>query len=72
VLSDNIGRKPLFVASAAMIAGFLVGMRWSPGYELAFVFSLLAGVENSAMDAGTYQALSELFPAASGAANVLV
>lgn len=36
------------------------------------MFALLAGVANSAMDAGTYPALTELFPSASGSANVLV
>ncbi|MCY8419583.1 MFS transporter [Bacillus inaquosorum] len=72
VLSDKIGRKPLVVASAGIMAVFLVGIPLSPSYELAFVFALLAGVANSAMDAGTYPALTELFPAASGSANVLV
>ncbi len=54
VLSDRIGRKPLVVASAGIMAVFLVGIPLSPSYELAFVFALLAGVANSAMDAGTY------------------
>lgn len=72
VLSDKIGRKPLVVASAGIMAVFLVGIPLSPSYELAFVFALLAGVANSAMDAGTYPALTELFPSASGSANVLV
>ncbi|MCY8981769.1 MFS transporter [Bacillus halotolerans] len=72
VLSDKIGRKPLIVASAGMMAVFLIGIPLSPTYELAFVFALLAGVANSAMDAGTYPALTELFPTAPSSANVLV
>ncbi|MEC1748289.1 MFS transporter [Bacillus mojavensis] len=72
VLSDKVGRKPLIVASAGMMAVFLVGIPLSPSYELAFVFALLAGVANSAMDAGTYPALTELFPTAPSSANVLV
>ncbi|PRP54630.1 MFS transporter [Bacillus halotolerans] len=72
VLSDKIGRKPLIVASAGMMAVFLIGIPLSPSYELAFVFALLAGVANSAMDAGTYPALTELFPTAPSSANVLV
>nr|WGD64731.1 MFS transporter [Bacillus subtilis] len=54
VLSDKIGRKPLVVTSAGIMVVFLVGIPLSPSYELAFVFALLAGVANSAMDAGTY------------------
>ncbi|MCK8100616.1 MFS transporter [Bacillus sp. 2CMS4F] len=72
VLSDKIGRKPLIVASAGIMAVFLIGIPLSPSYELAFVFALLAGVANSAMDAGTYPALTELFPTAPSSANVLV
>ena len=39
---------------------------------MAFFFALLAGMANSFMDAGTYPALTECFPNASGSANVAI
>ena len=44
----------------------------SPSYQLAFVFALIAGMGNSAMDASSYPGLSEIFPKSAGSANVLV
>ncbi|MBT2625607.1 MFS transporter [Bacillus sp. ISL-32] len=72
ILSDKFGRKPLIVVSAAAMGIFLVGIPLSPSYELAFVFALLAGISNSAMDAGTYPGLTEVFPKSPGSANVMV
>jgi MFS family permease len=72
VLSDRIGRKPLIIVSTIAMMFFLVGIPFSPTYEAAFVFALFAGVSNSAMDAGTYPALTELFPKSAGSASVMV
>ncbi|PJN91187.1 MFS transporter, partial [Bacillus sp. mrc49] len=72
VLSDKFGRKPLIITSSFLMGVFLLGIPFSPTYEIAFVFALLAGVSNSAMDAGTYPALTEMFPESAGSASVMV
>ncbi|MFJ8266506.1 MFS transporter [Peribacillus asahii] len=71
-LSDKIGRKPLVVVAACAMGIFLVGIPLSPSYQLAFIFAVLAGIANSAMDAGSYPGLIEIFPKSSGSASVLV
>ncbi|MFE5431727.1 MFS transporter [Peribacillus simplex] len=72
VLSDKFGRKPLIIVSSVIMGVFLIGIPFSPTYEIAFVFALLAGISNSAMDAGTYPALTEMFPESAGSASVMV
>ena len=72
VLSDKFGRKPLIIISSVIMGVFLIGIPFSPSYEMAFVFALLAGISNSAMDAGTYPALTEMFPESAGSASVMV
>ncbi|MFD6211261.1 MULTISPECIES: MFS transporter [unclassified Peribacillus] len=72
VLSDKFGRKPLIIISSIVMGVFLIGIPFSPTYEIAFVFALLAGISNSAMDAGTYPALTEMFPKSAGSASVMV
>ncbi|MED3691255.1 MFS transporter [Peribacillus butanolivorans] len=72
ILSDRFGRKPLIIVSTIVMLFFLVGIPFSPTYEIAFVFALLAGVSNSAMDAGTYPALTEMFPKSASSASVMV
>ncbi|MGG0638526.1 MFS transporter, partial [Bacillus altitudinis] len=72
VLSDRFGRKPVILVSGVLMAVFLIGIPLSPNYQIAFAFAILAGVANSAMDAGTYPALMEAFPQNSGSANVMV
>ncbi|MFT8320556.1 MAG: MFS transporter [Bacillus sp. (in: firmicutes)] len=72
ILSDKFGRKPLVLISGLIMAIFLVGIPLAPTYQIAFLFAILAGVANSAMDAGTYPALIEIFPKATGSASVLI
>ncbi|MGF9738657.1 MFS transporter [Priestia megaterium] len=72
ILSDKFGRKPLILVSSLTMAIFLIGIPLSPNYPTAFIFAIIAGIANSAMDAGTYPALIEVFPKSSGSANVLV
>lgn len=61
VLSDKVGRKPLLIISSFLMAIFLVSIPLLPSYKLAFLFAVLAGVANAAMDAGSYPALVEIF-----------
>lgn len=72
ILSDKVGRKPLIIVSSLTMAIFLIGIPLSPNYQTAFIFAIIAGIANSAMDAGTYPALIEVFPKSSGSASVLV
>ncbi|MED5243780.1 MULTISPECIES: MFS transporter [Priestia] len=72
ILSDKVGRKPLILVSSLTMAIFLIGIPLSPNYPTAFIFAIIAGIANSAMDAGTYPALIEVFPKSSGSASVLV
>jgi MFS family permease len=71
-LSDKFGRKPLVIFGALGLGIFLAGIPLSPNYQVAFALALLAGVANSALDAGTYPGLVEIFPKSTGSASVMV
>ena len=72
VLSDKYGRKPFVLLGMITYVIFMGGILISTNVTIAFFFALLAGMANSFMDAGTYPALSECFPNASGSANVAI
>ena len=72
VLSDKYGRKPFILLGMITYIIFMGGILVSTNVTMAFIFALLAGMANSFMDAGTYPALSECFPDASGSANVAI
>ncbi|WP_175072835.1 MFS transporter [Terribacillus sp. AE2B 122] len=71
-LSDKFGRKPLIIVSAIAMVVFLIGIPFSPSYEIAIVLAIFAGISNSAMDAGTYPALTEMFPKSASSASVMI
>ena len=71
-LSDRIGRKPLIIFGAFAMGIFLIGIPFAPSYEIAFMLALIAGVGNSAIDAGSYPGLIEVFPKTAGSASVMV
>ena len=72
ILSDKYGRKPVILLGMGTYAIFMGGILVSTNVTMAFFFALLAGMANSFMDAGTYPALTECFPKASGSANVAI
>ncbi|MGG7144296.1 MFS transporter [Clostridium nigeriense] len=72
VLSDKYGRKPFILLGMITYVIFMGGILISTNVTMAFFFALLAGMANSFMDAGTYPALTECFPDASGSANVAI
>lgn len=72
VLSDKYGRKPFVLLGMGTYVLFMGGILISTNVTIAFFFALLAGMANSFMDAGTYPALTECFPKASGSANVAI
>lgn len=70
-LSDKFGRKPFVFLGGLFYIGFLFGILISPNLEVAFIFAVLGGIANSTLDAGTYPALMESFPKATGTASIL-
>lgn len=70
-LSDKFGRKPLIALSSILMIVFLIGFTMTTNYQLAFILAIIMGIANSAMDAGTYPALTESYPKSAGTANVL-
>ena len=70
-LSDKFGRKPFVFLGGLFYIGFLLGILVSPNLEVAFIFAVLGGIANSTLDAGTYPALMESFPKATGTASIL-
>ena len=72
ILSDKYGRKPFVLLGMGTYVLFMGGILISNNVTMAFFFALLAGMANSFMDAGTYPALTECFPEASGSANVAI
>lgn len=72
VLSDKYGRKPFILLGIGTYVLFMGGILISTNVTMAFFFALLAGMANSFMDSGTYPALTECFPKASGSANVAI
>ena len=72
VLSDKNGRKPFLLLGMGTYVLYMGGILISTNVTMAFFFALLAGMANSFMDAGTYPALTECFPNASGSANVAI
>ena len=70
-LSDKFGRKPFVFLGGLFYIGFLLGILISPNLEIAFIFAVLGGIANSTLDAGTYPALMESFPKATGTASIL-
>ncbi len=70
--SDKVGRKPLVIFAAFTMGLSLAAIPFAPNYQIAILLALLAGVSNSAMDAGSYPGLVELFPKSAGSASVIV
>lgn len=70
-LSDKFGRKPFVALGGLFYIGFLLGILISPNLQVAFLFAVLGGIANSTLDSGTYPALMEAFPKATGTASIL-
>lgn len=71
-LSDKLGRKPMIILAALLMAIFFIGIPLTQSTTLAFFLALTYGIGNSFLDSGVYPALSESFPKSAGTANVLV
>ncbi|AGX41715.1 MFS transporter [Clostridium saccharobutylicum] len=71
-LSDKLGRKPFVLLGMGTYILFFGGILMSPNVTVAFIFALIAGMANSFLDSGTYPALMECFPEATGSANIMI
>lgn len=69
-LSDRFGRKFVVTIGSILMAIFLFAFPFAPNYQFGFVLAILMGVGNSALDSGTYPALTEAHPEAASLANV--
>ena len=71
-LSDKFGRKPFIYLGIVTYSLYFFGILYSKSVTTAMIFAVIAGVSNSFLDSGTYQALMESFPKKAGTANVLI
>lgn len=71
-ISDKIGRKPIIYLGILFYAIFCVGSLYSTSVQMAFFFSVICGLGNSALDTGTYPGLMECFPSTPGTATLLL
>lgn len=69
-LSDRFGRKFIVATGSILMAVFLFAFPFAPNYQFGFALSILMGIANSALDSGTYPALTESHPKAASLANV--
>lgn len=70
-LSDKIGRKPVIIIASVLMAFFLFTFPFTSSYVVAFILAIIMGIGNSALDSGSYPALTESYPNSAGTANVL-
>ncbi|MFR4968962.1 MFS transporter [Lactobacillus kalixensis] len=70
-LSDKLSRKFFVYLGMACYFAFAVGIPFSKSIPLSYFFTILAGVANSALDAGTYTTFVEMAKG-NGRYNVLI
>lgn len=59
-LADKISRKFFVYLGMICYLLFAIGILLSPSPQIGYIFAILAGVANSALDAGTYTTLVEM------------
>ena len=72
VFSDKYGRKPSIILALCGYIIFFIGILITSNLTIAFILALICGASNGILDTGTYPALMEIFPNASGSANILI
>ncbi|WP_332237745.1 MFS transporter [Sporolactobacillus sp. KGMB 08714] len=71
-IGDKIGRKPMIILGALLMAGFLLGIPLAPNYPAAMIAAILGGLSNACLDTATYPCMMEFFPKYAGSATVLI
>lgn len=69
-LSDRLSRKFFVYLGMACYFAFAVGIPFSKNIYFAYFLAILAGIANSALDAGTYTTFAEM--SAGGRGNILL
>ncbi|WP_065101424.1 MFS transporter [Secundilactobacillus collinoides] len=70
-LSDRFGRKFLIYVGVFSYLIFFLGMPFVKNIQLAYLFAIMAGIANSALDSGTYPTFVEM-GGKSSASNVFI
>ncbi|MFT8361569.1 MAG: MFS transporter [Sporolactobacillus sp.] len=70
-LSDRYGRKVFITFGMISYFLFLVGILFTSDFRIAYLFAILAGIANSALDSGTYPTFLEMADD-NGSANILI
>lgn len=70
-LSDRFGRRQLVLTGTLSYMVFFIGIPFTHNIAIAYVFAIIAGVANSALDSGTYPTLVEM-GGNSSASNVFI
>lgn len=70
-LSDRFGRRQLVLTGTLSYMVFFIGIPFTHNIAIAYVFAIIAGVANSALDSGTYPTFVEM-GGNSSASNVFI
>ncbi len=70
-LSDRFGRRQLVLTGTLSYMVFFIGIPFTHSIAIAYVFAIIAGVANSALDSGTYPTFVEM-GGSSSASNVFI
>ncbi len=70
-LSDRFGRRQLVLAGVFSYMAFFIGIPFTHNIVLAYLFAIVAGIANSALDSGTYPTFVEM-GGSSSASNVFI
>lgn len=70
-LSDRFGRKQLVLTGALSYMVFFLGVPFTTNIAVAYLFAIIAGIANSALDSGTYPTFVEM-GGSSSASNVFI
>lgn len=70
-LSDKFGRRRLVYIGIFSYMAFFIGIPFTQSISVAYLFAILAGVANSALDSGTYPTFVEM-GGNSSASNVFI
>ncbi len=70
-LSDRFGRRKLVLTGTLSYMVFFIGIPFTHNIAIAYLFAIVAGVANSALDSGTYPTFVEM-GGNSSASNVFI
>lgn len=69
-LSDRFGRKPMIYLGCFFYLIFFAGILYFQSMQFAFVCAIFGGIANACLDSGTYPAVMEAYPQATGSSVI--